>query len=60
VNLASRICDFAYPESVLCSEQVHDAAADGFSWSFAGERRLKGIDDRVRLFRARRPAAGAS
>ena len=54
INLASRVTDFAYPESVLCSEEVHDAAHEGFAWSFAGERRLKGIDGTVRLFRARR------
>jgi adenylate cyclase len=54
VNLASRITDFAYPSSVLCSEEVHDAARDGYRWSFAGERRLKGIQGRVQLFRARR------
>jgi adenylate cyclase len=58
INLASRITDFAYPASVLCSAEVHDAADGGFRWSFAGERRLKGIDGRVQLFRARR-AEGA-
>lgn len=57
INLASRITDFAYPSSVLCSAEVHDAADDGFRWSFAGERRLKGIDGRVKLFRARRETA---
>ena len=60
INLASRITDFAYPGSVLCSAEVRDAAGEGFRWSFAGERRLKGIDGRVRLFRARRAGrAGA-
>jgi adenylate cyclase len=54
INLASRICDFAYPESVLCSEEVHDATADGFRWSFAGEQKLKGVKGGVKLFRARR------
>src|SRR3954454_11416037 len=53
INLASRITDFAYPESVLCSEEVHDAAADGFTWSFAGERKLKGVQGGVKLFRPR-------
>ena len=60
INLASRIADFAFPESVLCSEEVHDAAGDRYSWSFAGERRLKGIDGRVRLFRARPADAAAT
>jgi adenylate cyclase len=54
VNLASRITGIAYPGSVLVSEEVRDAAGDGYSWSFAGERRLKGIDGRLRLFRVRR------
>jgi len=54
VNLASRITAIAYPGSVLVSEDVRDAAPNGFRWSFAGERRLKGIEGRVRLFRARR------
>ena len=58
VNLASRITGIAYPGSVLASEEVRDAAADGYRWSFAGERRLKGIDGRVRLFRARRGEGG--
>src|SRR4051794_19107096 len=53
INLASRITDFAYPESVLCSEEVRNAAADGFTWSFAGERKLKGVQGGVKLFRAR-------
>jgi adenylate cyclase len=54
VNLASRITGIAYPGSVLANEDVHDAAEDGFRWSFAGERRVKGVDGRVKLFRARR------
>ena len=54
VNLASRITGIAYPGSVLASEEVREAAQDGVRWSFAGERRLKGIDGRVRLFRGRR------
>lgn len=54
VNLASRITAIAYPGSVLASEDVHEAATDGFRWSDAGQRRLKGIDGRVKLFRARR------
>jgi adenylate cyclase len=53
VNLASRITSIAYPGSVLCSESVREAAGDGYSWSFAGERKLKGIEGSVKLFRAR-------
>ena len=54
VNLASRITGVARPGSVLAAAEVHDALADAYAWSFAGERRLKGIDGRVKLFRCRR------
>ncbi len=54
VNLASRTTGIAYPGSVLVSEEVRNAAAADYRWSLAGERRLKGIDGRVRLFRVRR------
>jgi adenylate cyclase len=41
---------------VLVAGSVRDAVGDavGFSWSFAGARRLKGISGEVKLFRARR------
>ena len=57
VNLASRIAAVAYPSSVLCEDAVHEAAPEAFRWSFAGERRLKGVKRPVRLWRARRLAA---
>jgi adenylate cyclase len=53
VNLASRITAIAYPGSVLVSDDVKGASSNGHRWSFAGERRLKGIDGRVRLHRVR-------
>ncbi|MFL5871041.1 MAG: adenylate cyclase regulatory domain-containing protein [Solirubrobacterales bacterium] len=53
VNLASRLTAVAYPDSVLADEQLHDALADEYNWSFAGRRRLKGIDRSVKLYRAR-------
>lgn len=53
VNLASRITDIARPGSVLAAGAVKEAAGDDFSWSFAGKRRLKGLDGEVALFRAR-------
>ncbi len=62
VNLASRVTGIARPGSVLCTEQVRDAAADGFEWSFAGRHRLKGVSEHTPLFRARRlkqPERGA-
>jgi adenylate cyclase len=55
VNLASRITGVARPGSVLLDEVTREAAGeDGFAYSFAGERRLKGIDSRIKLFRVRR------
>jgi adenylate cyclase len=54
VNLASRITQIAYPGSVLCSAEVREAAVDGHRWSYAGRRRLKGIQGEARLFRVRR------
>ena len=54
VNLASRITTIARPGSVLASEDVHDALEDSYEWSFAGSRRLKGIEGPTKVFRARR------
>jgi adenylate cyclase len=54
VNLASRITGVARPGSVVVGEDVKEAAGESFSYTFIGERRLKGIDSRVKLFRARR------
>jgi len=55
VNLASRITNVARPGSVVLDEATKDAAGDGFDYSYVGERRLKGLDYRVKLFRARSP-----
>jgi adenylate cyclase len=54
VNLASRITGVAKPGSVLVDEAAKDAAGEGFDYSFAGERRLKGFDSKAKLFRVRR------
>lgn len=54
VNVASRVTGVARPGSVLCTEDVRDAASDDFAWSNAGRHRLKGISDQVPLYRARR------
>ena len=59
VNLASRICDFAFPSSVLCDETVKDVATDGFAFSFAGARGLKGVKGPVKLYRVRRAESSA-
>lgn len=57
VNLASRVTSIARPASVLATREVHDAFPDAFRWSFAGERKLKGIGAEA-LFRARRREDG--
>jgi adenylate cyclase len=53
VNLASRITNVARPGSVVLDEATRAAAGEGFDYSYVGERRLKGLDYRVKLFRAR-------
>jgi adenylate cyclase len=61
VNVASRVTNVARPGAVLVAESARDAVGDaeGFTWSFAGARRLKGIRGETSLFRARRAAAAA-
>jgi adenylate cyclase len=54
VNLASRVTGRAYPGSVLATAAVKEAATESkFRWSFAGKRKLKGVDGEVALFRVR-------
>jgi adenylate cyclase len=56
VNLASRVTNRARPGSVLVTQDARDAAGeDAFEWSFAGEKKLKGVSEPVKTFRARRP-----
>jgi adenylate cyclase len=56
VNVASRVTGVARPGSVLVADSVWDAISDtgNFTGTFAGERRLKGIKNEVKLFRVRR------
>jgi adenylate cyclase len=54
VNLASRLTAIALPGSVLVDVATREAAGDGFHYSYAGEKRLKGFDHRPKLYRARR------
>jgi adenylate cyclase len=56
VNLASRITAVARPSSLLVERSLRDSAGDAYQWSFAGERRLKGIRGPISLFRARQPS----
>ena len=53
VNLASRVTQIARPSSVLATEEVKDDVGEGWSWSFAGRRKVKGIKGELPLFRAR-------
>jgi adenylate cyclase len=57
VNLASRLCGRARPQSVLADESTHLAVDGRFEWSFAGEKKLKGLSVPVRAWRVRPPAA---
>ncbi len=59
VNLASRVTGMARPGSVLCTDEIHDAAREQFTWSFAGRHRLKGVADSLPLYRARWPPGEA-
>jgi len=54
VNLASRITAVARPGSLLVERELRESIDGPYDWSFAGERRLRGIRDPVSLFRARR------
>jgi adenylate cyclase len=54
VNLASRLTERARPASVLATETVRDAAADRYEWSYAGEKKLKGLAAPLKTYRARR------
>jgi adenylate cyclase len=58
VNVASRLTGVARPGSVLVSEAVREAADDRHRWSFAGERRVRGVSEPLKLFRARRAEPG--
>lgn len=54
VNLSSRLTGIAKPGSVLLDAAAKEATGEGFDYSYAGEKRLKGFDTRVKLYRARR------
>jgi adenylate cyclase len=60
VNLASRLTSFARRGSVVASKDVHDAVPDDYAWSFAGNRRFKGVGDEVPVYRVRPTAPDAS
>jgi adenylate cyclase len=58
VNLASRLTARARPGSVLATEEVREAAGDGFNWSSAGPKKLKGFSAPIKTYRVRRAPAG--
>jgi adenylate cyclase len=61
VNLASRVTGIARPGSVVCTEDVKDAAsADDFRFSFIGARKIKGVPGSTALYRARKVADGGN
>ena len=60
VNLASRITSVARPGSLLVERELRESVAEGYRWSVAGERKLKGIRGGVPLFRARRASESTS
>jgi adenylate cyclase len=53
VNLASRITSIARPGSLLAEREARDATGEAFRWSYAGERRLRGLRSPVQLYRVR-------
>jgi adenylate cyclase len=53
VNLASRLTSFARRGSVVTSKEVHAEAKDGYEWSPAGSRKLKGVRGEVKVYRVR-------
>ncbi len=54
VNLASRITSIARPSSLLAERGLRESTGEAYSFSFAGERRLRGIRQPVALYRTRR------
>ena len=50
----SRITQVARPGSLLADREVRESASEDYRWSYAGERRLRGVREPVSLFRARR------
>jgi adenylate cyclase len=58
VNLASRLTARARPSSVLATEEVREAAGDGYAWSSAGPKKLKGFSSPVKTYRVRREPDG--
>ena len=54
VNLASRLTTRARPSTVLVVEEIRDAVTEGYEFSDAGRKKLKGFSAPVHAYRARR------
>jgi adenylate cyclase len=55
VNLAARLTERARPASLITDAVVRDRAGDnGFAWSEAGPKRLKGVSELTPVWRCRR------
>jgi adenylate cyclase len=54
VNLASRLTAFARRGSVVATGELREAARGEYQWSFAGDRRFKGVAGEVAVYRVRR------
>lgn len=61
VNQASRVTSLARPGAVLVTESARERVGENpdFRWSFAGAKRLRGVQGDVRLFRVRRAGDSA-
>jgi adenylate cyclase len=53
VNLASRLTAFARRGSVVATGEIREAARGEYRWSFAGNRRFKGVTGEVGVYRVR-------
>jgi adenylate cyclase len=53
VNLASRLTSFARRGSVVATGELREAARGDYRWSFAGNRRFKGVTGEVAVNRVR-------
>jgi adenylate cyclase len=50
VNVANRLAGCAPPGRVYATDEVRARAGAGFDWEDAGPRRLKGLDEAVRVY----------
>jgi adenylate cyclase len=58
VNLASRLTTRARPSTVLVVAEIRDTVTEGYEFSDAGRKKLKGFSAPVHAYRARRAGDG--